>query len=377
MGFSSSWVFTALFMHNDLNVNYFLIGLVFTISGLTSAVSQVYVGRAGDKVGHKRILILLVSLSSVVYLLIYYLSITSVSILTFSALFVAVMSINSAMLSPVNSLVSLSSESPLKGFSYLRMGNNVGWGFGPFVAGVIATPFGYQIIYLMGLLSSAINLGIVLFATEVKGKLSEPARRRGVGIGSVYIFLGISALLLFMIQGQESVTFTNFAVQFRQMTAFDIGIIFLVNGMIVVLFQTSITRITSRIGLSRGFMLGIALYAFGFFTMAFDYNLYEFIISITIATVGENFSFPAGNAIVSTLTRNRDIGYHMGVFNAFISVGRSMGPVVGGYTLSVFTNPVEIWAAVTVSGLISILIFFATLSDKVSKAEQSRTVEPF
>lgn len=370
MGFSSSWVFTSIYMHDYLSVSYLLAGLVFTASGIAAALAQIYAGRLGDRFGHKAVLLGLVALSGLTYFLIFYVSSYFLLPLIFSILFVINIAVNSAILSPLNSLVSLSSESPLKGFSYLRMGNNVGWGFGPMAGGILVSFYGYPYIYLLGLGMNIANAFVILSVKNVSGMISRPERGKRFSILPMYLYLGISALLLFMIQGQESVTFPNFASSFRQMSAFDIGIIFFVNGIFVIILQTPITRITGKIGLSRGFTLGIALYAIGFFTVAFDYNLLEFILSIIVVTVGENFAFPAGSAIVSTLSRNENIGYQMGVFNAFISVGRSLGPVVGGAVLDYFTDPVMIWFLVTVSGLLGIILYTVKLSSTVNRAEK-------
>lgn len=375
MGFSSSWVFTSLYMSTELGISYFFAGLAFTVSGICAAISQVYAGRLGDRLGHKGVLMSLVIISGVAYLAIFLVSGTMHRPLLFSALFVINIAVNSAIISPLNSLVSLSSTSPLKGFSYLRMGNNVGWGFGPVIGGVMVTFYGYPYIYLLGVAMNIANAFVILSVRNVEGKITQGGKHARGRINPLYFYLGLSALLLFMIQGQESVTLPNFAGTFRSMTAFDIGIIFFVNGLIVILLQVPIVNITSRMGLSKGYIFGIALYAFGFFTMAFDYTLLEFVISMIVATIGENFAFPAGNAIVSTLSRNENIGQHMGVFNGFISMGRSMGPVLGGVVLTVFLNPVKLWGVVTASGAVAIAIYMAKLSRKVTEEEGNYSQE--
>ncbi len=375
MGFSSSWVFTSLYLHDSLKLSYFLAGAVFTASGIAAALSQVFAGRLGDAFGHRRVLMGLIGVSGIAYSLIFYTSYFYALPLVFSVLFVINISVNSAIISPLNSLVSLSSKSTLKGFSYLRMGNNVGWGFGPVIGGLIVTLYGYPYIYLFGVAMNIANALLVLFVRNVSGVTSARKRKLSFRISPMYLYMGLSALMLFMIQGQESVTLPNFAEGFRNLTAFDIGIVFFVNGLFVILFQVPITRITGVIGLSRGFAIGAFLYSLGFFTNAFDYSLVGFVISMAVATIGENFAFPAGNAIVSTLSRNRDIGQHMGVFNAFISVGRSMGPVVGGVALSYIPGAVGIWGAVTASGFMAILLYAATLWKKVN-VEEKRTPGP-
>lgn len=376
MGFSSTWVFTSLYMHNVLDISYFFAGLVFTVSGLSAAISQMFFGRMGDRFGHKRVLLTLIGMSGIAYSLIFYVSYFHHLPAVFSLLFILNISINSAIISPLNSLVSLSSSSSLKGFSYLRMGNNVGWGFGPVIGGAVVGLYGYPILYLFGVAMNIGNAVVALSIINVRGKITESTKERvSGGFSSLFFLLGMTALLLFMIQGQESVTLPNFAGTFRGISAFGLGIIFFVNGMCVILLQVPISKITAKIGLSSGYVIGIALFSLGFFTMAFDYNLGEFILSMIVATVGENFAFPAGNAIVTTLSKNENIGYHMGIFNAFISMGRSMGPVVGGTALTVVSSGIEIWGLATVSGAVAIVIYVLKLFRKVN-AEERVASEP-
>ena len=47
----------------------------------------------------------------------------------------------------------------------------------------------------------------------------------------------------------------------------------------------------------------------------------------------------------------------MGLYNAFISVGRAMGPLVGGAVLSITSVPFEIWGLATLSGFLSAAVF--------------------
>ena len=44
-----------------------------------------------------------------------------------------------------NALVSQSSQVQLKGFSILRVGNNLGWGFGPAIGGFILSFLEFQL----------------------------------------------------------------------------------------------------------------------------------------------------------------------------------------------------------------------------------------
>lgn len=364
-GFSSTWVFTSIYMHSVLGMSFYLVGAVFTVSGLLAAGAQVYGGRLGDLFGHKRIMIALSSSSMIVFLALFLISSFKTNAILFSSLFILNIVLNSTIIAPSNALISLSSKSALGGFSSLRVANNIGWGFGPFLGGVVVAVYGYPYLYLIGVFTFFFAAITATILRNVQGQVSE---HRSLSLGKIdpkHIFLGISALLLFMIQGQESVTLTNYATVFRGLSAFDIGIIFFVNGLFVILFQAPISKITEKIGLPAGFVAGIFLYFAGFFSMAYDYTLFWFSMSMVIATVGEDFAFPAGNALVSELSGNRDVGLYMGLFNAFLSMGRSFGPILGGVALTYIANAQLLWMTVTASGLIGIIVFMVKVYPSV------------
>ena len=117
-------------------------------------------------------------------------------------------------------------------------------------------------------------------------------------------------------------------------------------------------------------MIGSILYTFGFFSYAFFSTLPGFILATVVLTIGENFAFPAGYAMVSLVSKPENIGKNMGTYNAFISAGRAIGPLIGGAVLSVTTNSYELWALTTVWGFISILVFISAFWKKAGIAEQ-------
>ena len=374
-GFSSTWVFTSLYMNHVLGVSFYLVGAVFTVSGLLAAVAQVYGGRLGDIFGHKRVMIILSSSSTIVFLALFLVSSLNTNVVLFSSLFVLNIVLNSTIIAPSNALISLSSRSALGGFTYLRVANNIGWGFGPFIGGTIVAVYGYPYLYLIGVFTFSTAAVTASFLKHMEGHVSGGGGLSLRKIDPKHIFLGISALLLFMIQGQESVTLTNYASVFRNLGAFDIGVIFFINGLFVILLQAPISKITEKIGLSTGFVVGIFLYFAGFFSMAYDYTLFWFSISMVVATIGEDFAFPAGNALVSRISGNRDVGLHMGLFNAFISMGRSFGPVLGGFALTYIASAQLLWFTVTVSGLLGIAVYMAKVYPSL-REDKSVPCEP-
>lgn len=367
MGFSPAWIFTAIYMHTVLHTELYIVGIVYTIGGALSAIVQVYSGRLGDRFGYRRIILLFFLISSVFFSFLYAAATLRIPEIPFSILFVSSMVVNSVSRPSTNALISLSSKTALGGFSSLRVGANIGWGIGPAIGGLIISLFGYHTVYLLSLANFLIAAVISYFLVEIRGEVTEKQKIRLTDVDHRLILLGIISLLLFIVQAQESVTLSNFATVFRGLSAGMIGIIYFANGVFVVIFQIPAYRITSKIGLSKGFIIGGLIYSIGYFTMSLDYTLLEFVLSMVFLTLGEDFAFPIGLALASKLTGRRNVGANMGIYNAFISFGRSLGPVMGGFALSYVSSSTLLWAIVTLPGFFAVMIFASGVSKDIRR----------
>lgn len=256
----------------------------------------------------------------------------------------------------------------LRGFSILRIGNNIGWGIGPALGGFLIYSGSFYYLFLFGLVTTA--FGFVLSFTLSEVKASGPRAIQLYAGNRLLLVLSFVALLLFIVQAQETITLTNYANILRGLNFNELGIIYLTNGIVVIGTQGFIYKASRKIGNYFSFVIGGLLYTFGFFSYAFFSTLQGFILATVILTLGENFAFPAGYAMVSMVSKPENIGRNMGTYNAFISAGRAVGPLIGGAVLSLTSNSYELWALTTFWGFISVFVFMGAFRKKAGIAEQ-------
>ena len=369
LGFSSIWIYSALYLRTVLGLSILQDGLIITLGSSIAAVVQVYGGILSDRFGYKRTIIVSVVAATLLYLLLITDSATRNSTLLYPLVFVVLMVANSAQAPAANAIVSHSSDVKLKGFSILRIGNNIGWGIGPAIGGLLISVSGFYYLFMFGFISSVLSMAFALLITDVRP--SGIASVRFHAGNRLLIILSFVALLLFIVQAQETITLSNYAKIINGLNYFDIGLIYLTNGLVVILTQGIVYRASRKIGNYYSFIIGTFLYSFGFFSFAFFSGLNGMILATVILTFGEDFAFPAGLAMVSLISKPENIGRNMGTYNAFISAGRAIGPLLGGYVLSFTSSPVVIWGLTTTSGFISILIFAGTFRGKGSIQEQA------
>lgn len=358
LGFSSIWIFSALYIRNILGLSVFQDGIILTAGTAAAAIVQKFAGSLSDRVGHKKMVIgSMFVLTTLFLLLVLFVQVRSNSVY-FVATFVSLTISSSAQMPSINSIVSESSEMKTRAFSVLRVGNNVGWGIGPAIGGFAISFSGFYYLFVFGFASSLVALCLSFLLENVK-----PSGQESVFVESenrLLLMLSFTAMLLFIVQAQETVTLSNYANIIRGLSYFQLGLLYMVNGLAVIATQGLVYRVIRRIGNFLSFTIGSVIYSAGFLSFAFVSNIQGMIISTLIFTVGEDFAFPSSSAMVALISRPERIGRNMGIYNSFISSGRAAGPMIGGAVLSLTSLPLEIWGATTITGFISTILFVFT-----------------
>ena len=362
LAYSSIWVYGAVYLHVNLHASLIIAGLVFTAGGIASGTVQIYGGSLSDRFGYKRTLLFSYSLLLILYAASYAVVALISTISIFSLLLVTLMFVNSVQAPAANAIVSLSSDVKLKGFSLLRVGNNIGWGVGPAIGGFLISYTGFRVLFLFAAVMTMTSLILSLVLVE-PSKKQESVTRLRTG-NKLLILLSVIGLLLFMVQAQETVTLSNYARVIRGLPYYELGFIYLANGLFVVISQPFVFKLSRRIGYFASYAGGTLIYSLGYFSYAFDTGIFPFIASTLFLTIGEDLAFPTGVTMVSNVSKPGNIGRNMGVYNAFLSLGRAAGPLVGGSAFSYTSNPAELWALSTLSGFISFLMFIAIFRNR-------------
>ena len=157
------------------------------------------------------------------------------------------------------------------------------------------------------------------------------------------IVISVSALLIFMVQAQETISLSLYSDGIFSGQYYEIGIVYMLNGLLVAFTQPFFYRISRKIGEFQALIMGGLIYTIGFASYGLDSNLIQMLISTAIFTMGENLSFPNGYSIVASISRKEKIGTNIGIYNAFCSAGRAFGPLLGGAFLPIISSHTLFW----------------------------------
>jgi MFS family permease len=244
-------------------------------------------------------------------------------------------------------------------YSAYRMFINAGFAFGPATAGFIA---GHGFFWLFaGDAATSVLFGVVALFALPEGT-SVGADKAGFKESTKVILADrrlhrmlIGAFLCALIFCQMTATF-SLAVTHAGLSSKVYGSLLSLNGVLVVVFELGLTRITRHFRPMAVVAFGYLLVAIGFSLTAFAQTVAGFAACVTIFTFGEMTAMPVASAYIAGLSPQNMRGRYMGAYGLTWTLSMVTGPALG---MSLFgASPALFWAASATIGLAAATIAF-------------------
>ena len=146
----------------------------------------------------------------------------------------------------------------------------------------------------------------------------------------------------------------------------EMGWMFMFMGAIVVPLQGGLLgRLINWFGERRIILTGLLLNAIG---MALLLNAYSFVtltVYLTIAGIGNQLIRPTNTSWISKQTRIGQ-GAAIGIMDAFLSLGRILGPIFGGWLYAKEAYPYAVLAGILIIATLCLYIPLRQITDKVA-----------
>jgi len=156
------------------------------------------------------------------------------------------------------------------------------------------------------------------------GQLFRPLRNP---VGSILILGFLSQLAFASLFG----TFALFAEAKLGFGEEEMGVLFVAMGLIGALGQGLLVgRAIGRWGEGRVIQIGLTVSGFGFLSLLLAYDLKSLIALASLMGMGNALLMPAISSLASKRTSPDQQGNVMGVLNSYQSLGRIVGPLLGG-----------------------------------------------
>lgn len=244
-------------------------------------------------------------------------------------------------------------------YSTYRMFINAGFAFGPATAGFIA---GHGFFWLFaGDAGTSVLFGIVALLFLPEGSHSSTEKvgwkeaTRAIMADHRLHWMLLGAFGCALIFAQMTATF-GLVVTHAGYSPKIYGALLSLNGVLVVVFELGLTRLTRHFRPMAVIALGYLLAGAGFSLMAFARSVAGFAACITVFTFGEMVAMPVASAFVADLSPSNMRGRYMGTYGLTWTVAQVIGPGLGmsllGYNASAF------WLVFAAIGLASALVAF-------------------
>lgn len=343
-------------------------GLLFALFAICSFIATPVIGRLSDKYGRRPMLIASIAGTAVSFVMMAFAP--NVAILFLAR---ALDGLTAGNLPVAAAVISDTTEphERARGFGIIGAAFNFGFIFGPAISGLTysinpAIPF---------LIAAAISLVAVaatwLYLPETnkhighvhKGKLFDFKRMyhalRDPAVGITFILTFLFSLGLFMF----FLGFQPFMVKALHLSAFEISAIFTIYGIVGLISQTFLGKITGRFGLKRTFNVVFMVVTLVFITMYFINAFIPFVIlNILLGMVNPTVN-PMLQTILSQETDPKMQGVMQGLNTSYMNIGQIVGPILGGFFATIsLTTPFLAAALIT---FICFILSFQVLKHKL------------
>jgi len=236
--------------------------------------------------------------------------------------------------------------------------SNIGTLVGPPIGGIIASISGYPILFIYATVFTFICATIILL--KIKESYSESVSNN-VTLGQLVEVFKHRIFILFCVLGAlTNVVYTQlyglFSVytQYMGFEPYFFGVLFSINGAMVVFLQIPIRKGALRVGSTKAFIIAQTFYAVGFAYFLLSKNFAHFLLGIVILTVGEIIFVPAITGFVANLSPIDKRGRYMALAGLFFGIGGSVGSFIGFGLYAILQDKAMIWGILGIIG-------FATL----------------
>lgn len=346
--------FFILYLTGPRHVSISTAGLVLTVWGFGSLVSQPIGGFFADRVGRRSTLAASLTASAVLLI-----SLAEVRSLVLIAVLVFVLGVVADMYRPAASaaVTDLVAEPDrTRAFAIQFWAINLGFSIASTSAGLLLH-FGYGLLFVLDAATTFVFGMVALsFVPETRPAHpdAEPARfldplrllrRDRLLLAATAIVLVYAALY-----AQVGVTLP-LAIRHSGLHASVYGYVIAINGVLIVLVQPLTLSWMNRIPRRTTLPIGIAIVAIGLAATGLCSTIWEYGATVVVWTLGEILTAGSFQALVASFAPPHMRGRYAGALGLAWGASGLLGPLVG--TASFALSPAATWIGCLVAGLAS------------------------
>ena len=253
-------------------------------------------------------------------------------------------------------------EALVQALSILRVATNVAFGFAGLLGGILATQYGFRVVFLTlgggALIGNLIRIFQKQPEDTVVASLSQASscqenEERGKTKSLIFIVVLSVVFFVNLIYAQVSSTYPIYIAHHFSVRTFAFFMSF--NTIFVAFFSVPIHHYFKRRNKMMGLGLGGLLLGIGMLLLIFSSNLVWVFGAWGLFTLGEIIFLPMAQEICYVACAPKKKGQALGWYRGMTAVSRTIGPVLGGGIYHHF-GALFVWIFCGVIGFASFMI---------------------
>jgi len=375
-GNSFLWPFNTIYIHKYLGKSMTVVGIILMLNSLAGVFGNMLGGWLFDKIGGYRSILagIVIAFCAIFGLVVNHTWIFYTSFFVLLGFGIGI--VFPSMYAMVGAAWP---EGGRKAFNALYVAQNLGVAIGTALGGLVAS-FNINYIFSANLLLYVFFFLIAVFGfknmqttQEVDRKVKEEKKTKGKFVltpslkALLMVCLAYILCWLSYVQWQTTIA--------AEMVTLHIGInkyswLWTVNGALIVFAQPIVSTFIRKYvsSLKKQVVYGIGFFIFSVVIVSFAKDFSIFMTGMVILTIGEMFVWPAVPTIANMLAPKDRIGMYQGIVNSAATVGKMLGPILGGAIVDTLNMKVLYFVLI---GLLLIAIIFTFFYEKLAKKHAS------
>jgi MFS family permease len=349
--------FLPLYLHQSLHYSIAKTGIVLSTFGVGTIIASYYGGKLCDKFSAYHISIASILFYCIVLVIAYFISqpdwLVSLVLVFLGAAF--------AIFTPASRIYLMritpaTEHARINGIRYMLYNIGTALSFG--AAGWIIQG-NYRRVFILAAIFCLISAGIYRFLpsqAEKANAVSVPAVKANFWQEKFLLLMLASYFLGMLIYIQVNSSYTLFLSNQYHLTAHSIASLFILNSVLIVLFQVALVNIFKNISQIILMCIGSAVMGLGFFLLLGGQSYTIAVVSMLIITIGEMLFIPVSQNLIYQSAPEGLKGYYMGIYQALYALTIMLTPLFSSFALAYNANGMLLWSSSLIISLIPIAL---------------------
>lgn len=340
-GSSFIWPLNTIYMHNELGKSLAVAGIVLMINSFASVLGNLIGGNLFDKFGgYKSIMLgIIISLIADVGLVLMH-------GWPWYPVWLVLLGFGAGIVFP--SIYAMAGtawpQGGRKTFNAIYLAQNIGVALGASLGGFIAE-IDFGLIFLVNLMFYVVFFFIAIFGYRtsqhgISGSnvMKDVHKIKDCTKFNALLTVCVTYCLCWIAYVQWQTTIAT-QTQGLDISLKQYSLLWSINGLFILLGQPLIAPIINKFQdkIKLQIAIGLIIFLSSFLITSFAQTYSMFVVGMLILTIGEMFIWPAIPTIANNLAPKGRTGVYQGIVNSTATLGRAIGPLLGGVIVDVFS----------------------------------------